>query len=215
VDVCSALDVNDDGAVTIEELVAAYNNVLYGCGAGPTPNEFIVAGTITFWLRVHWWDFDSTFLILYLGPYALENNIALYNDHRYLRFLVSNSTGVDAGLGYDMGTWEADERHMVTLTWGDGTTVLYIDGAFIAANSYGTVDLGHEPPLTLGSSVPSGDIIDLQISLRALTTAQIAALFVQQYEQATGCSVSGSPGPGCPQRPPLHGTGLNTADRQQ
>jgi len=80
--------------------------------------------------------------------------------------LLAGTGGSETGSGYDVGTWSAGALHMVTATWSDGVSVLYIDGASVATQEYpGTLDIGADAPLPL-----NGDIMDVALYRRSVPT---------------------------------------------
>jgi len=145
------------------------------------------AGTITFWLQPEWaGDVESDASLVQLRTSTFENRLQIFKNGRYLRFLFCDNTGIESGVGTDVSGWKPGERHMITATWGDGVTVLYIDGRSYGARDYdGELEVGPETPLYIGSDHPGGGpgarsaISNFQIYSRALSADEIANLYSQ------------------------------------
>lgn len=142
------------------------------------------AGTITFWLRPEWaGDPDSNASLVQLRTHTFENRLQIFKNGPYLRFLFADNTGVESGVGVGITEWRAGERHMVTATWGDGVTSLYIDGQWKGDKEYnGELEVGPDTPLYIGSDHPGGGpgarstITNFQIFNRALAADEVASL---------------------------------------
>jgi hypothetical protein len=157
-----------------------------GCGEktvnGPpgdnSSNASSAAGTITFWILPPWaGDTVSDVILVHLGGGDFENHATFFKNGRYLRFLFADDSGYEAGGSVDVSGWKPADRHLITGTWGDGVTILYIDGVPVVTQDYaGKLVLGPNPPLYVA---PSSNISEFEIYHRALTPEEVAALFAQ------------------------------------
>ncbi|MFI5366994.1 MAG: LamG domain-containing protein [Candidatus Binatia bacterium] len=161
-----------------------------GCGektvTGPpgdnSSNGSFAAGTITFWILPKWaGDTTSDIILVHVGGGDFENHVTVFKNGRYLRVLFADDRGDEAGGAADVSGWKPGDHHLITGTWGDGVTSLYIDGVAVATQDYaGTLVLGPNPPVFLGQGQgPSSNIMNLEIYHRALTPEEVAALFTQ------------------------------------
>jgi hypothetical protein len=145
------------------------------------------AGTITFWTLPDWaGETTGDAHYVHLGADTFENHIDFFKNNRYMRFLFADNSGYEAGGGRDVAGWKPGDRHMITGTWGDGVTVLYLDGEWVDAHDYaGDLVLGPNPPLILGTASPglktgaNSNISGFQIYARALSADEVAGLFAQ------------------------------------
>lgn len=116
-------------------------------------------GALSFWIEPSW-DGDSegdhSFLQL-RDPQRWENRIQIFKNGPFLRFLFTDGSGTESGVGTDIKHWAAGERHHVTATWAEGMTYLYVDGALAGTNPYpGELTMPASTPLLLGSDHPGG-----------------------------------------------------------
>jgi len=139
-------------------------------------------GTLAFWVEPGWdgsEDGDRSFVQL-RDPQRWENRIQVFKNGRYLRFLFTDATGGESGVGTDIDDWVAGERHYVTATWADGLTYLYVDGLLVGTNPYeGQLKMPESTPLLIGSDHPGGArgaeavIGDFQIKDRETTVDEL------------------------------------------
>jgi len=151
-------------------------------------NASMVAGTITFWVQPDWAgasDVKSA-LVGLSTPHLWENRLGIFKDGAFLRFLICDNTGTETNVGTLITDWKANDRHMVTATWGDGVTSLYVDARSVGAAEYnGELDIPPTTPLYIGSGEggnvkgAAAKIGSFQVYNRALTRDEIASLFGQ------------------------------------
>lgn len=93
------------------------------------------AGSIAFDVTPQWngaEDDNNSFVRLQVdGQWA--NRLELVRNGRFLRFIVTDSAGVERDISTLVDSWQPNEPHHVTATWGDGQTSLYVDGRRIAS----------------------------------------------------------------------------------
>ncbi len=116
-------------------------------------------GAISFTVEPTWdgtIEGDRSFVQL-RDPQRWENRIQIFKNGEYLRFLFTDGTGTESGVGTNIKAWAAGERHHVTATWADGMTYLYVDGTLVGTNPYeGQLDMPPATDLYIGSDHPQG-----------------------------------------------------------
>lgn len=143
------------------------------------------AGTITFWILPDWaGDTETDASLVHIGTATFENHATIFKNGRYLRFLFADNTGYESGVGQDVADWKPGDRHMITATWGDGVTALYIDGGSVGEKDYnGELQIGPGTPLQLGSNQAghgaNSNISNFQLYPRALGAEEVATLSAQ------------------------------------
>lgn len=111
------------------------------------------AGTMTLEFEPEWsgaekGDFS---LVNVRTPNDPNNSIRIFKNGRYLRFLFSDNTGQERNIGYDMINWDAGQKRVLTATWDEGVTSLYIDNRLVGTNYYeGQLQIRPGTPLYLG-----------------------------------------------------------------
>jgi hypothetical protein len=161
--------------------------LIAACGEESHPESTnFTAGTITFWIRPDWaGEVDGKYNIVWLGAPTFRNRLVIFKDLAYLRFLFTPDSGIESGASQSITDWRRGDRHMITATWGDGVTALYVDGTSAGENDYdGEINLCPNPPVILGSGGNPGvagnansNIRNFQIYDHASSTDEVAALF--------------------------------------
>jgi hypothetical protein len=150
-------------------------------------NASMMAGSINFWVQPEWAG-DSAVksaMVNLSTPNVWENRLHIFKDGAFLRFLICDSTGTETNVGTLITDWKPNDRHMITATWGDGVTTLYIDTRSIGAAEYnGELDIPPSTPLYIGSGQGNvggagAKISNFQIYNRRIGADEIAALFAQ------------------------------------
>lgn len=147
------------------------------------------AGTISFCLRPQWSgqesDTDASFVNVYT-PNLFDNRLQIAKNGAFLRFLMADNTGHEAGAGMNISGWQAGQRHLVTATWGQALSSLYVDGQLVGSQTYqGEVQLTPGTPMYIGSDYAGdrgarGSLSSFQVYNRPLPPEEIAGLM-------TGC----------------------------
>jgi len=141
---------NDGGAYFADDAVLAIPDAGAAVGA---------EGALSFWVEPAW-DGSSTSdhsFVQLRDPQSWENRIQIFKNGSYLRFLFTDASGTESGVGTDITHWAAGARHHITATWAEGMTYLYVDGLLVGTNPYpAELRLAPTTPLFLGSDHPGG-----------------------------------------------------------
>jgi hypothetical protein len=127
------------------------NSVLAFPDAGNVNGD---AGTISVDFTNNWGGADESnnTLVQIREPNQWNDRFELVKNGKYLRFIITDNTGVERDISYNVDSWVAGERHQVTPTWGNGEMGLYVDGRLVGSNSYpGTLEIRAGTPMYLGS----------------------------------------------------------------
>jgi hypothetical protein len=127
------------------------NSVLAFPDAGNVKGD---AGTISVDFTNNWTgaDENNNTLVQIRNENQWNDRFELVRNGKYLRFIITDSTGVERDISYNVDSWVAGERHQVTPTWGNGEMQLYVDGRLVGTNSYpGTLEIRTGTPMYLGS----------------------------------------------------------------
>jgi len=144
------------------------------------------AGTISFCLRPQWSgqesDTDASFVNV-RTPNAFDNRLQITKNGAYLRFLMADNTGHEAGAGMNIAAWQAGQSHVVTATWGQALSSLYVDGQLVGSQTYqGEVQIRPGTPMYIGSDYSGGlpgaqgSISNFQVYNRPLPLEEISGL---------------------------------------
>ena len=166
---------DEDGARFAADSVLAFPDAAHLRGEG---------GTLSLEIEPDWDGNDpGDFSLLNVrNPNDPNNMLRVYKNGRFLRYIFADNTAQEREIGFDMSDWESGERHEVAVTWGDSTTVLYVDGRAVGRNSYGgSLEIPSGTPMYIGSDIPEappsgagGVISDLRVYGKALNGRQIA-----------------------------------------
>jgi len=113
------------------------------------------AGTISLDFTNNWAGADESnnTLIQIREPNQWNDRFELVKNGKYLRFIITDNSGVERDISYMIDSWAPGERHQVTPTWGDGEMRLYVDGNLVGRNSYpGSLEIRPGTPMQLGSA---------------------------------------------------------------
>jgi len=147
------------------------------------------AGTISFWILPDWSGDDpgDASIVQLRNRHVWENRLQIFKNGPFMRFLFTDNSGIESGVGADIRNWKRGEWHMVTATWGDGVTSLYIDGELVGDRTYdGELNLSPSMPLYIGSNYPGdgpgarGVLSNFQIYTRALTQDEVGELLTRR-----------------------------------
>lgn len=141
-------------------------------------------GTISFCLRPQWsgdQPTDASLVNLRTGAFA--NRVQIAKNGQYLRFLLADNTGHESGAGVSIYNWEPGETHLVTATWGQASSSLYVDGQLVGSQSYqGEIQIPPGTPMYIGSDIPGGNpgaggtLSDFLVYNRPLSQDEIGGL---------------------------------------
>jgi hypothetical protein len=146
-------------------------------------------GTISFCLRPQWGgDETSTDASLVnLHTNTFENRVQIAKNGQYLRLLIADNTGHETGAALSISGWQAGQNRLVTGTWGQALSSLYVEGQLVGSQTYqGDVQIPPGTPMYIGSDVPGGNpgarasLSNFQVYNRALSSDEVANL-------ASGC----------------------------
>jgi concanavalin A-like lectin/glucanase superfamily protein len=148
------------------------------------------AGTISFWINPEWDPTDGTdaSLVQLREPNRFENQLQIAKNGQFLRFIFADNTGIESGAGYQMN-WQPGENHMVTATWGEALTTLYVDGQKVGQQPYsGQLEVNPNTPLYIGSDYPGfqpgarGTMSQFQVYNRPLAPQEVGGLVAQRTQ---------------------------------
>jgi hypothetical protein len=96
------------------------------------------SGTISFWVRPdgETSDTDNASLVQLRSRYEWENRLQIWKDGGNVRMVFADGTGAESGATYGSNAWAPDEWRLVTATWGEGTTALYVNGQLAGTSQY-------------------------------------------------------------------------------
>jgi hypothetical protein len=143
------------------------------------------AGTISFWIQPDWQGSDQTdaSLVQLREQNTFENRMQITKNGEFLRFIFADNTGMESGAGYQINNWQPGDQHLVTATWGDALTTLYVDGQKVGQQPYsGQLEVKPGTPLYIGSDYPGqqpgaqATLSQFQVYNRPLTGDEVANL---------------------------------------
>jgi hypothetical protein len=116
------------------------------------------AGTITLEIEPEWSGGDESvrFFAQIRQSTEWHSRLLLFKDHPFLRYLFTDDTGVEHGVGVPIDKWAPGERHTVTATWHDKIVALYVDGKPVGEDTYqGKLEITPRTLLYMGSDNPA------------------------------------------------------------
>lgn len=174
-----------------------------GCGGGDGGSSDVDAsvpalgeatadnGAVSFDID-QWWSADDPGEQVLVAGQTMDQpeRLEVIKDGGVLRFVLGDLTGVESGIGVAIATWEPGSAHMITATWGNGVTELYVDGTLVGQGTYDDLP-GVSPgtPLDIGSgsfgdpTIPS--VGNIRTFDRPLTPEEIALLTPDQPVRST------------------------------
>lgn len=144
--------------VQFDEFGAVFGpNALF---VAPPPDDVTAsAGSVVFWLQPAWAgdSGSNNAYFIWRMPHMFENRVSIFKNGPFLRFLLADSLGQEANVGYQVSRWRADEWHHIGATWGDYVATFYIDGRSVGTTEYAN-DIVIPPgtPWYIGSDYPNG-----------------------------------------------------------
>lgn len=117
------------------------------------------AGSVVFWLQPAWAgdSGSNNAYFVWRMPYTFENRVSVFKNGPFLRFLLADSLGQEANVGYVISRWKADEWHHVAATWGDFVATFFIDGRAVGSTEYANeIVIPPGTPWYIGSDYPGG-----------------------------------------------------------
>jgi hypothetical protein len=143
------------------------------------------SGTISFCVTPQWAgnaQGDASFVNLHT-PNVWENRLQITKNGQYLRFLVADNTGQESGAGTVISGWQQGQSHLVTATWGQALTSLYVDGRLVGSQTYqGQLEVNPGTPLYIGSDYAGGisgadsSLSNFQVYNRILPSDEVAMM---------------------------------------
>jgi hypothetical protein len=153
------------------------------------------AGSISFCMQPQWTGTDpSNAALVSLHSNAWENRFTVFKNGDNLRFLLWPNSGIEAGVGAKISSWQAGTWHPVTATYGPDPTTgvnmvsLYVDGMLIGQTPYDSEFKLPQVPLYIGSDYPTG-----------APAAQSSLMNFQAYNRVLDSSEAANFAAGCPQ----------------
>lgn len=133
-----------------------------------TDSQFVVpnggnisgdAGTVSFWMQPQWegGDESNASLVQLRNQNVWENRLQVFKNGRYLRFLLTDSSGLEHNIGATIDSWQPGEWHQVTATWGEALQSFYVDGKLVGQVTVdGQLNVQPGTPLYIGSDLKGG-----------------------------------------------------------
>ena len=145
------------------------------------------SGTISFCLQPQWsmadvGATDASFVNL-RTPNAFANRLQIEKNGQYLRFVMSDSAGIESGSSMVISSWQRGESHLVTATWGQALTSMYVDGQLVSSQTYqGEFQIPAGTPMYIGSDYAGGmagaqsSLSNFQVYNRPLAQDEVGGL---------------------------------------
>lgn len=140
-------------------------------------------GTIAFDIQPHWAGSDESnnSLLQIRDEHQWENNLQIVKNYNSLRFIIVDSAGVETNVNVYIDTWQPNESHRVTATWGEALMALYVDGVQVGQTTLpNDLAFRDSTPIHVGSDFPgtiyrgaNGRISNLTIYGRSLGSGEI------------------------------------------
>jgi len=192
----------DKGAAPIVDQNVSCGGVGQGC-VFDTGSEFAIpdaanlsgdAGSISFCMQPQWAGTDQSNADLVDLGNTWENRFKLFKNGSMIRFLLWPNSGVEAGVGAMINSWQPGTWHPVTATYGPDPTTgtnmvsLYVDGMLIGQDPYDSQLNLPQLPLYIGENVPAGS-----------PGAQSSLMDFQAYNRVLGPDEASNFAGSCPQ----------------
>ncbi len=145
------------------------------------------SGSISFWMQGQWGEGnqDDASLVS-LG----DSRLQIIKNVNYLRFELTDDSGLPVGLGAPITDWKAGEWHQVATTWDGRVYSLYMDGRLVSQTIHDVpFTIADGSKLYIGSDYPAsrpvapGVIGNVDVRNRPLGPAEIASQFDQASNQ--------------------------------
>jgi hypothetical protein len=143
------------------------------------------AGSLSFWVRPNgeMSDVDNASLVQLRSANQWENRLQIWKDGATVRLVFADGNGVESGATYGSEGWAADEWRMVTATWGEGVTTLYVNGEPAGSSQYeGGFRIQPDTLLHVGSNYAgdprslNGSVNQFRVYNRVLSPSEVATL---------------------------------------
>ncbi len=143
------------------------------------------AGSISFWVRPNgeMSDVDNASLVQLRSANEWANRLQIWKDGGNVRLVFSDGNGVETGSTYGSESWAPDEWRMVTATWGEGMTALYVNGEPAGTSQYeGGFTIRPDTLLHVGSNYRddprslNGAVNQFRVYNRVLSPSEVASL---------------------------------------
>ena len=173
--------VEADGVVVDRDAADFTEDAQYTLPAGGNVDG--AKGNIAVHVEPHWAGSDeiNNSLLQIRDEHQWENALAIVKNYNSLRFIIIDSAGVETNVNIYIDTWQPNESHRVTATWGDEQMALYVDGQQVGQSTLpNTLAFRDSTPIHVGSDFPgsqyrgaNGRISNLTIYGRPLAQGEI------------------------------------------
>ncbi len=170
-----------DGVVVDKDTVEFTDDAQYTLPAGGHING--QEGSIAFDIEPRWNGGDQTnnSLLQIRDPENWANNLQIVKNLDSLRFVITDSAGVETDVVVNIADWQADQSHRVTATWGEALMTLYVDGEPVGQSTLTNgPTFKSTTPIHVGSDFPgsqygsaNGRISNLTIYGRPLKAGEV------------------------------------------
>lgn len=136
------------------------------------------AATISFKIEPQWAGSDQTdnALVELRGEHEWANRLELVKNGEFLRFILTDNTGVEHDISARITDWQAGDPHDIQASYGDGKTSLYIDGRLAGTTQYsGTLQFPDGIPLHVGGDYPGSNYAGANSTFHDLTITNSAS----------------------------------------
>jgi hypothetical protein len=117
------------------------------------------AGSISFEISPNWAGYEesSNSFVQIRDPNSWANTLKLGKNGRYLRFILTDSGGVETDISVPIDSWQPGERQNIAVTWGEAETAMYVNGKRVGWNTYpNQLVFRDNTPMYLGADLPGG-----------------------------------------------------------
>jgi hypothetical protein len=172
----------------------------FDCWAGAvfsTDSQFVVpnggnlngeSGSISMWVQPGWagGDDSNASLVQLRNQNQWEDRLQIFKNGRYMRFLLTDSTGQESNIGATIDDWAPGDWHNLVATWGQNDNGQLVQSFYIDGKLIGQVPVQNQfnvragTPLYIGSDLPlgipgaNGAISQFQAYNRALAPDEVA-----------------------------------------
>jgi len=146
------------------------------------------AGTIAFQIQPQWDGTDPTSatLVNLQTPNQWEDRLHIKKEGDSLRFMFFDNTGAESGLAAKIDSWQPQEWHQVTATWGPSDQggnqiAFFVDGHQVGTQQYDGEFQVPNQPLYIGSNYndehgAKAALSNFQVYSRALGPSEVSNL---------------------------------------
>jgi hypothetical protein len=136
------------------------------------------SATISFKIEPQWAGSDQTdnALVELRGEHEWANRLELVKNGEFLRFILTDNTGVEHDISARITDWQAGDPHDVQASYGDGKTSLYIDGRLAGTTQYtGQLQFPDGIPLHVGGDYAGSNYAGANATIQGLTITNSAS----------------------------------------